>query len=719
MRQATRQARPPLFRFFNPESIAVIGASANPQKLGHALLRNIVEGGYRGRLYPVNPNADTILGLPCVADASALPEGIDLAIVILPAPKVPAVLRVLAARGVAGAVVPAGGFAELGGEGVAWQREIERIASQTGIRVLGPNVPGFINADAGLNATFAGGPAGGGPLAVVSQAGSVAYLLVRNFLAERIRFGRFICVGNQADVSDAEVLEYLAEDPGVGAIAMYIESVKDGPRFLEAAAGTAPSKPIVAVKGGRSAVGHGAIFSHTASVSSPHRIYRAAFRRAGVVWADSLRTLGTLAFALAHQRQVGGDRVAIVTSLAGVGVVAADACEQAGLAVPGPSPALAQALREIVPPSGSVRNPIDLTGDVNPAMLARATAALVEGDEYDCVVPLVMGVPGSATFGNAAYVAALGPVVEGAVKAGKGVSVGWVMDEADGAEIAQVRAALHAVGVPVSPFPEDAVAVVRGLVEYGRYRCHRQSPRGDRRARPVAWERGVRAKASAGAEVLTEHECKQLLEAAGLAVVPSRLAGDADAAAAHAARLGYPAVLKLQSPDATHKSSLGGVALDLGDEAAVRAAFEAIAAGFRQACPDGRLDGVSVQPMVRRQGLELVCGVAQDPQFGKYVVVGLGGVAVEILEDVSLRLLPVDEADAEEMLRELRSYPLLDGYRAMPAVDRRALVRFVADLCRLAEMDEIVELEVNPLLATERGAWAMDARLRLRTGGGV
>ena len=705
------QATHPLWRFFYPQSIAVIGASANPQKLGHAVLANIMRGGYSGRLIPVNPNAKSILGLPCVSHAAELPDGVDLAIVILPSAKVAATLKALAQRGVKGAVVPAAGFAETGPAGIASQDEIRRIAAETGIRVLGPNVPGFVNGAAALNATFAGGPVGEGPLAIMSQAGSVAYLLVRNLLSEGISFGRFICFGNQVDISESDVLDFLSADPGVRVICAYIESVRDGARFLEVAARVTRAKPVLAIKGGRTSAGHGAIFSHTASISSPERIYRAAFRRAGVIWIENLRALGMTAFALASQGGARGPRVALITSLAGVGVIASDACEKAGLSVERPSPGLRAELAALIPATGSTHNPIDLTGDVSPSMLAACIDKLAESEEFDCILPLVMGVPGSLEFGNRAYAEAVRPALERALARGRSVSVQWVMDETKGTEIDRVRDLIQGIGIPVSLYPEDAVDVLAGLVHYGTLAARPlRAPSEISRRQPKAVGEAIKH----GRAILTEHVSKELLAAAGIPVAPSRLVADVSAAATVAGAIGYPVVLKLQSPDATHKSDVGGVALNLANEVDLRRAFENMVAAFRQHSPRGTLDGVSVQPMIRSRGVELVCGVSEDQQFGKFLMVGLGGTAVEVLEDVSIRLLPVDESDVHEMLRELKGYPLLMGARGGPRVNLDELASFISSVAVLAAAPDIVELELNPVLATVKGAVAIDARVRLR-----
>jgi acetate---CoA ligase (ADP-forming) len=701
----------PLWRIFYPQSIAVVGASTNPGKLGYAVVANIVRGGYRGRVIPVNPNANEILGLPCVADAADLPDGIDIAIVILPSSKVTNALRALAKRGVKGAIVPAAGFAETGPEGVAMQDEIRAICAESDMRVLGPNVPGFVNAAASLNATFAGGPIVDSPLAILSQAGSVAYLLARNLLPEHINFGRFICIGNQADLSESDILDYLAADPGVRVVCAYLESVRDGARFLEVAERVTRQKPMLAVKGGQTSAGHSAIFSHTASISSPERIYAAAFRRAGVIAVENLHALGTTAFALAHQPVARGPRVALVTSLAGVGVIASDVCEKAGLKVVQPSEMLRSALATLIPPTGSTRNPVDLTGDVSPAMLAACIRCLTESDEFDCILPLVMGVPGSEAFGNVAYAQAIVPELKHALAKGKVVCLQWVMDEANGAEIDEVRKLLEPVGIPLCLYPEDAVNMLAGLVQYGRIKArpaHRGFD-GDKLHNASLFD--VRRK---GRTVLTEHVSKAILAAADIAVVPSRLADNAKAAVKIAQSIGYPVALKLQSPDATHKSDIGGVALNLRNDDAVSAAFERMVDAFRKHHPGGTLDGVSVQPMIRSNGVEMLCGVSEDEQFGKYLMVGLGGTTVEIMQDVSIRLLPVGEADVREMLEELKGYPLLTGARGRPKADIARLTQFIRAVTELAAAPDIVELEVNPIFATPEGAFAMDARARLR-----
>jgi acetate---CoA ligase (ADP-forming) len=703
-----------LSNIFFPKSIAVVGASANPEKLGYACVEGILIGGYRGTIYPINPTACSILGIECLANASELPEDVDLAIIMLPAEKVPGVLEILAARKVKGVLIPAGGFAESGARGIDLQRAIQTVCAQSAMRVLGPNIPGFINADASLVATLAGGPIGGGPLAIISQAGSVGYALIRGLHAKGIEFGRFICLGNQADISDAEVIEFLESDSKIHAIGLYIESVKDGRRFVDVARRVSRTKPIVVLKGGRTSAGLGAIFSHTASISSPDRIYQAAFRRAGVIPAQTLSQLGMLTFSFGRQPPARGDRIAIVTSLAGMGVIASDSCERLRLSLPSPSPATKALLEKILPPMASMRNPIDLTGDVTPAMLAHTIQILAASGEYDGIIPLVMGVPGSESFGNAAYASQIDPVLTEAVTRGIAISVGWVMDEVGGAEFNNVSKLLHAHGIPVSEMPEDAAEIMGGMVERGRIA---RSGSLDRQtlaaAPPQGWQTSVKKQAAAGAAVLTEHEAKTMLQAAGLRVTSSRLATSAEAAAASAHELGFPVVLKMQSADLPHKSDIGGVILGLRNEAEVSAAYEALVARFNDLGAGKTLDGIGVQPMIQEHGVELVCGISEDPQFGKYVMVGLGGVSIELLQDVSLRLLPVDDTEIDEMLRELKAAALLEGHRGKPTVDRVSLIRFIADICRLGDTPEVAELELNPILATSTGTIALDARMRL------
>ncbi|MCR5942780.1 acetate--CoA ligase family protein [Ochrobactrum sp. XJ1] len=699
----------PLHRFFTPQSIAIIGASSNPEKLGHAAVKAILSGGYEGLVIPVNPTASEICGLPCISDASLLPDGIDLAIVLLPADQVLETVEKLSARGIKGVVIPAGGFAETGEEGALIEQKITEIARRAGMRILGPNVPGFTNNRARLNATFVSGQVASGNLAILSQAGSIAYMIQRNARQDGLEFGRFICFGNQVDLCAEDLLDYLSSDDDIGAICMYLESVVDGRRFVEIASRVTKSKPIVAIKGGRTAAGHGAIFSHTASISSPEMIYRAAFRRAGIVWADDMRSVGLLAMALSGQGGAKGPRVAIVTSLAGVGVVAADACEDQGLNVAEPSAALRARLATIVPAKGSTTNPVDLTGDVSPAMLAAVIRMIAESGEFDCVLPLVMGVPNSEAFGDLAYADACLEALREARAQGMGCAVHWVFDETGGSQIATVRERLATLSIPVTTYPEEAVSLLRGLVEHGRIKVGAQEAAPACR-RPEALSEAIAARK----DVLTEHDSKMLLAQASIPVVPSILVRSGAEAVTAAEKIGYPVVLKLQSADATHKSDIGGVALNIEDAAQVLAAFEHMNASFSRHVPDGVMDGVSVQPMVKDAGIELICGVSEDPQFGKYLMLGVGGTAVELLKDVSLRLLPVGKTELREMLDELKCAPLLHGYRGKPAVDMDALVDTLSRIAAFGDMPEIVEVELNPLLATGKNARALDARIKLR-----
>ena len=700
-----------LERFFTPRSIAVVGASANPEKLGYALVNAILSGGYDGRVIPVNPSAKEICGLPCVADASLLPENVDLAIVILPPNLVVETLEKLAERQIKGVVIPAGGFAETGADGAAIEDRIREIARKAGMRILGPNVPGFTNGQANLNATFVPGRVAKGDIAILSQAGSIAYMIQRNARLEGLEFGRFICFGNQVDLCAEDLLDYMASDDGIGAICMYVESVVNGRKFVEVASRVAKCKPIVALKGGRTNAGHSAIFSHTASISSPEMIYRAAFRRAGIIWADNLRTLAPLAMALAGQGSAPGSRVAIVTSLAGVGVVAADTCEELGLHVTEASAELRQRLAAIIPSKGSTRNPIDLTGDVNPSMLSTVIRTVVDSGEFDCVLPLVMGVPNSQSFGNIAYADACVDALRHARGRGMACSVHWVYDEASGTEIAAVRERLQALGIPVTLYPEEAVYLLKGMVERGRMLAVETSSAPSICA-PLS---SLSAAVSARKLVLTEHESKGVLAEARIPVVPSTLVMSRDDAVAAARRIGYPVVLKLQSADATHKSDIGGVALNLEDEEQVGLAYDRMTSSFAELVPDGTLDGVSVQPMVKNSGTELICGISEDPQFGKYLMLGIGGTAVELLKDVSIRLLPLADAELGEMLAELKSAPLLHGYRGKAPADMDALIGTLSKIATLGLHPDIIEIELNPLLASNNGAQALDARIRLRT----
>jgi acetyltransferase len=661
----------PLFR---PSRIAVIGASANPEKMGFQIFRNLRDAGFAGELIAVNPKGETILGAPSVKSAGQLPDGVDLAVVIIPAKLVPDAILQLGERKVRAAIVISGGFAESGGEGAALQDDLTRNAARCGIRLVGPNCQGVNYPYHNLCASW---PliTRQGEIAIASQSGTVGAALIDWASEDRLGFSAFVSMGNRADVDEADLIDFFADDPNTKVVALYIEGVKDPGKFL--AAVRMCRKPIVIFKAGRTERGRKAAESHTRSLAGSDVIYDGVFRQFGIHRAATLEEVYDFAKALAYVPAPPGPRMLIVTSSGGSAIVATDVAEEEGFRVTPLPPALADRLRELLPAHCIVGNPLDLTGDTD-AERYRTVLTAAEG-HYD-VIMSIFGDPiaGASTVmrpGGRDLVAYLGGA------------------ETERAE----RRLLHEKKIAVFPTPERAV---RALACYARF---------DRARFPREPEGAMPAAARPGGKALSPAESMDLLARHGLPVVAFRPAGTADEAVAAARAIGFPVVVKLNSLDVTHKSDVGGVILNVPDEAGVRAAVRTLGEiGGRIGARDG---GVLVSAMAP-PGLEVVVGVTRDLQFGHAVMFGLGGVLVEILGDVAFRIVPVTEKDAAEMITEIRGARALHGVRGGKSADVAALRQLLVHVSDLVgERPEIGEMDLNPVIVYEKGLLVVDARV--------
>jgi len=691
--------------FFRPSSVAVIGASRDPEKLGYAVLANLKNGGFPGALYPVNPKAGEILGLKAYPTVLDIPGPVDLAVIVIPYPLVPEALRQCGEKGVPAAVVISAGFREAGREGLERELELVQIARQYHIRLIGPNCLGVIDTHTPLNATFAAGMPPGGPIAFMSQSGALGTAVLDMALAGRIGFSRFVSLGNKADVNEVDLLEAWEDDPGSKVILAYIEGLPDGQKFMEVARRVTRKKPVVAVKSGVTRSGARAVSSHTGSLAGSEAAYHAAFRQAGVIRAESMEHLFDLALAFAYQPLPRGDRIAIVTNAGGPGILATDALEHAGLQLARLRPETVQALMADLPSAASAANPVDVLGD-----------ALA--DRYEHALRLVLADPGVDGVLVIVTPQAMTQIEETAHVVGRVARetekpvLGCFMGES---RIAAGIAILQQYGIPNYPFPERAAAALAAMV---RYRQERERPS----YAPTHFEADTAAvrkvldeARSQGRVSIGDAEARAILEAYGFPLPPSHLAATPEEAIAAAEEMGYPVVLKVASPDILHKTDVGGVRLNLRSPADVRDAFDLIVYRASRYVPGARIWGCLVQKMVP-PGREVLIGMSRDPQFGPLVAFGLGGIYVEALKDVVFRVAPFGPEEAAEMIREIRSYPLLEGVRGEPPADHAALVDA---LCRVSQLvtdfPEIVELDINPLVVYEegRGAVALDMRLVL------
>ena len=691
--------------FFEPQSVAIVGASRDPEKLGYAVLANLKEGGYLGDLYPVNPKADEILDLVAYPSVLDIPGPVELAVIVIPYKFVPAVLEQCGQKEVSAVVVISAGFREAGREGLERERELIEIADRYNMRLIGPNCLGVIDTGTPLNASFAAGMPPGGPIAFMSQSGALGTAVLDMAMAGRIGFSKFVSLGNKADVSEIDLLQAWGDDPGSQVILIYVEGVPDGQKFIEVARKVTRDKPVVAIKSGVTASGSRAVSSHTGSLAGSEAAYKAAFRQAGVIRATSMERVFDYARAFAYQPLLKGDRIGIVTNAGGPGILATDALEHAGLEIPRLSSETTMALSDYLPGAASAANPVDVLGDALADRYEYAVRRVLDDSNVDGVIVIVT--PQAMTeIEETAH--AVGQMAQQADKPVLACFMGEARINA-GVDV------LWQYGVPNYPFPERAAAALAAMSEY---RIERDRPLYEAESCVTCIPRvrelfdQVRAE---GRISIGDAEAWTVLESYGFNVPKSRLAKTPEEAIEIAEEIGYPVVMKIASPDILHKTDVGGVRLDLRSPNDVRDSFDLMVYRAERYVPGAQIWGCQVQQMVSG-GREILLGMSRDPQFGPLVAFGLGGIYVEALKDVSFRVAPFSRREADEMIREIRSYPLLEGVRGEQPADHEAMVDALLRISQLVtDFPEIVELDVNPLMVFEqgRGAMAIDMRLVL------
>jgi acetyl coenzyme A synthetase (ADP forming)-like protein len=689
--------------FFKPESVAVVGASRDPEKLGYAVVLNLKEAGYPGRIYPINPKADEILDLQAYPSVLDVPDPIDLAVVVIPYRFVPAVLEQCGEKGVKAVVVITAGFREAGREGLEREMELVEIAKRCDLRLIGPNCLGVIDTATPLNASFAPGTPPSGPIAFMSQSGALGTAVLDMAMAGRIGFSKFISLGNKADVSEIDLLQALVDDEDSKVILIYVEGVPDGQEFIQVARQVSRKKPVIAIKSGVTASGSRAVSSHTGSLAGSEAAYKAAFRQAGVIRATSMEALFDYALALAYQPLMQGDRIGIVTNAGGPGILATDALEHAGLEIPRLDGKTVVALEEYLPGAASAANPVDVLGDALADRYEHAIELVLNDPNVDGVMVIVTPQAMTEIEETAELV---GRLAQGAGKPVVGCFMGEARIDA-GVDI------LRKYGVPNYPFPERAAAALAAMSEYRR-ELERPifEPEPCDTCIPIVRELFDRVR-SEGRVSIGDLEAWEVLKAYGFSIPESRLAKTPDEAVAIAEEIGYPVVLKIASPDILHKTDVGGVKVGLASAGDVRDAFELMNYRAERYVPGARIWGCQVQQMVRG-GREVLLGMSRDPQFGPLVAFGLGGIYVEALKDVAFRVAPFSQQEAAEMIREIRSFPLLEGVRGEPPADFDAMVDSLLKISRLVtDFPEIVELDINPLMVFDEGGGAMAIDMRL------
>jgi acetyltransferase len=687
---------------FHPGAIALIGASNAPGSVGQVAARNLLRGGFAGPILPVNPHEAAIGSAFAYRSVAELPITPDLAVIATPPATVPGLIGELAERGCRAAVVITAGI------GGPLRQAMLDAARPKLLRIVGPNCLGFLSPARGINASFAHlAPAAGG-LALVAQSGAVAAAALDWADAHGIGFSHIVTIGDAADVDFGDLLDYLALDPETHAILLYVESIHDARKFMSAGRIAARTKPVVVIKSGRSTAGAKAAFSHTGALAGADAVYDAAFRRAGMLRVAELRELFDAVATLNAGIRVRGDRLAILTNGGGAGVMAADALDARGGRLALLSPDTIAAVDKAAPPTWSKSNPVDIIGDADPARYAAALEALLADPGADAV--LVMNCPTAVADSTAAADAVIATVAQR--RSGPPVLSCWLGETA----VAEGRRRLSAARIPTHETPDEAVRAFMHLVDHSRNQALLlQTPAAPPAPEDPDLARRIVADAlAAGLTTLGDHEARAVLRAYGVPTIESEAAATPGAAGTVAARLATPVALKILSPDISHKSDVGGVALNL-PPASVKAAAEAMLARVRAAAPSARVEGFTVEPMiVRPHAQELLAGVVRDPTFGPVVLFGHGGVATEVIADRTISLPPLDDVLARDMIRRTRISGLLAGFRDRPPADLDAIADVLIRLARLAsDLSEVVELDINPLLADASGVIALDARIRI------
>ncbi|HEX8822295.1 MAG TPA: bifunctional acetate--CoA ligase family protein/GNAT family N-acetyltransferase [Archangium sp.] len=700
-----QRGRHPLDALFNPRSVAVVGASERQGSVGRTILWNLISNPFGGTVYPINPKRPNVLGIKAWPSLKALPEPVDLAVLITPSTTVPGLMRECAEMGVKGVIIISAGFKEIGPEGVKLEQEVLQIAREAGIRIIGPNCLGVMRPPTGLNATFAGDMARPGNVAFVSQSGALLTAILDWSLREAVGFSAFVSMGSMLDVGWGDVIDYLGDDPRTRSILIYMESIGDARGFLSAAREVALHKPIIVIKAGRTAQAAAAAASHTGTLTGSDEVLSAAFRRTGVLRVDSIADLFYMAEVLARQPRPEGRRLTILTNAGGPGVLATDALVMGGGELAKLSGQTLAELNTFLPSAWSHGNPVDILGDADPERYAKALEVTGADENSDgllvILTPQDMTEPTQTADRLKAY-----------AKLGKPVIASWM----GGSDVAAGERILNDVGIPTFGYPDTAARIFNYMWRYsynlaGLYETPMLTEEPERREEAEALIREARA---AGRLLLTEHESKRLLAAYGIPVVETRLASSVDEAVREAESLGYPVVLKLHSRRISHKTEVGGVRLNLASADAVREAFEGIREKLEALGQADAFDGVTVQPMVKLDGYELIVGSSLDAQFGPVLLFGSGGTLVEVFKDRALALPPLNTTLARRMMEQTRIHEALRGVRGRKPVDMGALEKLLVRFSQLVvEQRFIKEVDINPLLASAERLVALDARVVL------
>ena len=686
---------------FSPKSIAVIGASNDPQKVGYAVLNNLMKYCFTGDIFPVNPKSEEILGLKAYKSLGDIKGDVELAVVAIPAQMVPQTLGDCIRKGVKAAVIISAGFKEAGAAGILLEEELKALVRESGIRVLGPNCLGLINTSNNINATFAAGMLPKGRLSFFSQSGALGIAILDWAIGNKIGFSKFISLGNKADLNETDFIEYFINDPETDIILGYIEDVVDGRRFLEIAKKATKVKPIILVKSGGTQAGARAASSHTGALAGSENSFNAAFRQTGIIRAEGIEDLFETAKAFNSKKLPAGANLLIVTNAGGPGIIAADTAEKSGVNLPQLSKETIEQLMSVLPRNASLYNPVDIIGDATSERYAAVLDKVINDPQVDGIL-IILTPQAVINVEDTARV-----VIESSKKTDKPMITSFMGEERVRSSVEMLKTA----SLPNFSYPEPAVRAFKKLSDHALWM--RKGPEvpvefpADKSTVNRIMQNAIKNKQYKFAE----DDAREVLSAYGFAFPEKYLARTSDEAASAASRIGFPVVMKISSPDILHKTDIGGVRLGISSRKEAKEAFSDITANARKFMPSAFIKGVTIYETVPA-GKEVILGITYDRTFGHMIMFGLGGIYVEALRDVSFRIVPVCLSEAYEMIGEIRAIQLLKGVRGEKPADIGTIAESIVRLSRLAsDFPRIQELDINPLVIYEKGSTALDARI--------
>jgi acetyltransferase len=702
--------RRPLSSIFSPQSVAVIGATETVNSVGRTILENLVKGGFPGAIYPVNPKRDTVLGIKAYPSITAVPAKPDLAVIITPPATVPGIVKDCGVAGVKGVIIISAGFKEIGAPGVELERQVLEEANRVGIRIVGPNCLGVMVPGSKLNATFAADMARPGSVGFISQSGALCTAVLDWSLKENVGFSAFVSLGSMLDVNWGDLIQHLGDDPNTKSIVMYMESIGDARAFLSAAREVALTKPIIVIKPGRTEAAAKAAASHTGSLTGSDEVLQAAFQRVGVLRVEAISELFDMAEVLAKQPRPKGPRLCIVTNAGGPGVLATDMLIGAGAQLANLASETMAAFNQILPPTWSHNNPVDIIGDAKPELYAKSLEIAAKDPNTDGILVILTPQAMTDPTATAECLKAYAQIPN------KPVIASWM-----GADIvAQGEEILNAAQIPTFKYPDRAAKSFYYMWRYSenlRQLYETPASAADDAHGEIDREKAAGILADvrrSGRTILTEFESKKLLSAYGIPTVETHVALTESDAVKQAARLGFPVVLKLYSETITHKTDVGGVQLNLRTASAVRQAWKAIESSCTKKAGQEHFLGVTVQPMIKLEGYEIIIGSSMDPQFGPVLLFGTGGQLVEVFKDRALGLPPLNATLARRLMERTKIYTALKGVRGRKSANIAALEQLLVRFSQLVvEQPWISELDINPLLVSAERIFALDARVVL------